>query len=130
MLVAEDNDDDFQLIRRAMRKVDETIDVRRGVDGAEALKILEEADNLPFLALLDIKMPRVSGLQVLERIRADERTQAIPAVILTSSDEPSDVVSAYRLGCSAYVRKPVDYETFMSSMQLAMRFWLTSRTPY
>ena len=95
-----------------------------------AIDILEESDTLPFLALLDIKMPRVSGFEVLERLRGNERTKAIPAIILTSSDEPTDVVAAYRLGCSAYVRKPVDYETFMTSMQFALRFWLTSKTPY
>src|SRR3954464_15678497 len=98
MLVAEDNEDDFLLISRAMKKVDPKIEVRRGTDGAEALAILDVSDTLPFLALLDIKMPRVSGLQVLERLRANDRTKSVPAVILTSSDEPTDVVNAYRFG--------------------------------
>ena len=98
-------------------------------DGEEALTYLfgngdTEAKPLPVLILLDLKLPKVDGLEVLQRIRADERTRLLPVVILTSSKEQDDLVRSYTLGVNSYVRKPVDFNEFVSAVQQLGLYWL------
>ncbi|NMC80506.1 MAG: response regulator, partial [Chloroflexi bacterium] len=101
-------------------------------DGEEALNILfgperessQTAALLPALVLLDIKLPKVDGLQVLQAIRSNPRTRLLPVVILTSSNEERDLVEGYRLGCNSYVRKPVNFEEFMAAVQQLGLYWL------
>ena len=130
LLLVEDNPDDAELTLRAFRrnKVSNTIHVVR--DGAEAIEWLLGPDgaaatgSMPGVVLLDLKLPKIDGLEVLRRIRADERTRFLPVVILTSSDEEVDLVNGYRPGANSYVRKPVDFGDFLkATLQLAF-YWL------
>ncbi len=124
VLLVEDNPDDEHLGRMAFTacKRPEALLVAR--DGEEALTILRANCN-PVLLLLDLKLPRLSGVDVLIAMKDDERLRAIPVVVLTSSDEVTDVGACYDLGCSAFIRKPVDYHQFMSIMEATLRFWLS-----
>jgi len=132
ILLVEDNPTDEKLTLRAFRKcnVANEIDVVR--DGAEALDYLfatgahagRAGRPLPALTLLDLNLPRISGLEVLKRIRADERTKTLPVVILTSSKEEEDVARSYSLGANAYVRKPVDFAQFVEAANTLGVFWL------
>ena len=92
-------------------------------DGEEALNALR-ASLIPALVLLDLKLPRLSGVDILIAIRDDERLAAVPIVILTSSDERADIEACYALGCNAYVRKPVDFGEYTHDLKLALEFWL------
>ncbi|MCK6479080.1 MAG: response regulator [Planctomycetaceae bacterium] len=130
LLLVEDNPDDEELTIRAFRKagVVNGIDVAR--DGQEALDRLLGGGPLPSVVLLDLKLPKVDGLEVLRRIRADPRTRLLPVVILTSSREDQDLLRGYSLGCNSYVRKPVDFVTFAeSARQLGMYWLLVNETP-
>lgn len=132
ILLVEDNPNDVELTLHAFKSnnVSNLIYVVR--DGAEALEFIfcegEYADrsfeNSPKLILLDLKLPKVNGLEVLERIRNDERTKTIPVVILTSSDEEKDVVQSYKLGVNSYIRKPVDFEKFSNVVKKLGYYWL------
>jgi two-component system response regulator len=126
ILLIEDNPDDEELTLRALRdgKVANDITVVR--DGAEALVYLlgARAGPLPQLILLDLRLPKVGGLEVLERLRADERTRWVPVVVLTSSSEEEDVVASYRLGANSYVRKPVEFQRFVDAVQQLGLYWL------
>jgi CheY-like chemotaxis protein len=126
ILLVEDNPDDEALTVRAFARsnVANRIDVSR--DGAEALDYLvgSPARPLPTLVLLDLKLPKVDGLEVLRRIRAEERTRNLPVVILTSSREEQDLIESYRLGVNSYVRKPVDFTQFMQAVQTLGLYWL------
>jgi two-component system, response regulator len=126
ILLVEDNDDDIELTRRAFARsrVANRIEVVR--DGAAALERLlgDAAGPLPALVLLDLKLPLVGGLEVLERLRADERTRTLPVVILTSSREERDLVESYRLGANSYVRKPVDFGEFQHAVEQLGLYWL------
>ncbi len=120
LLLVEDNADDEALTLRAFERnrIGDQIVVAR--DGAEALDYLfgDEADSersMPRLVLLDLKLPKVDGLEVLQRIRQDARTALLPVVILTSSKEQQDIITGYRLGCNSYVRKPVDFDQFLEA---------------
>jgi two-component system response regulator len=94
-------------------------------DGAEALARLEDRSRpLPILVLLDLKLPRISGLEVLKRLRSDKRTRHVPVVVLTSSSEESDLYSSYDSGANAYVRKPVDFDRFTEIVRQLGLFWL------
>jgi two-component system, response regulator len=132
ILLVEDNPDDEILTLRALKKaniVNRIVVVR---DGAEALDFVFGAGNyagrdtsdVPQLILLDLKLPKVSGLQVLERIRADERTKRIPVVILTSSTEPVDIKSGYDLHVNSFVSKPVNFQDFSEVVQRLGLYWL------
>ena len=124
ILLVEDNADDEMLTLRALRKqkVVNQIDVVR--DGAEALDYLQgqgkysdrNKQDIPQLIMLDLKLPKINGLQVLEQIRAMNHTSMIPVVILTSSDEEQDIAQSYTLGANSYVRKPVDFEEFIEAV--------------
>jgi two-component system response regulator len=132
ILLVEDNDDDVELTLRALRRnrVANRVDVVR--DGAEALEYLfatggyagRDVRDTPNLVLLDLKLPKVGGLEVLERLRADPRTRRLPVVILTSSNVESDLARSYDLGANSYIRKPVDFAQFMEAVNQLGLYWL------
>lgn len=127
ILLVEDNPDDELLAMRALKKNNILNEVRVARDGAEALDYLEglaEEETLPELILLDLQLPKVSGLEVLKAIRDNPRTQLLPVVILTSSDEEKDLVSSYQLGANSYIRKPVDFSQFVDAVQQLGIYWL------
>jgi two-component system response regulator len=126
ILLVEDSEDDVELTLRALRRnaVPGRVEVAR--DGAAALDYLlggREA-ALPSVVLLDLNLPKVSGLEVLERVRAHPRTRLLPVVILTSSREQADLVRGYALGANSYVRKPVDYDAFQEAARQLGQYWL------
>jgi two-component system response regulator len=133
ILLIEDNPDDQLLTLRALKKNNISNKVVVAGDGAEAVEYLFPADGaepeLPGLILLDLKLPRIDGLDVLHRIRADERTQIIPVVVLTSSKEQEDILSSYHSGANGYVRKPVDFTDFSEAVRTLGMFWLLLNEP-
>ncbi|MEK7357388.1 MAG: response regulator [Bdellovibrionota bacterium] len=132
ILLVEDNPDDEELTLRALRKNNIKNDVVVARDGREALDYLfgegiyqgRDATELPQVMLLDLKLPKIDGLGVLERLRKDERTRLLPVVILTSSREDQDLVNGYRLGANSYVRKPVNFSEFMDAVRQLGLYWL------
>lgn len=129
ILLIEDNPDDVALTIRALRKNNLLNEIVVARDGAEALELLLGTEDvppikLPELVLLDLNMPKITGLEVLQRIRANERTRLLPVVVMTTSDEEKDRVESYRLGANSYVAKPVEFAEFSKAvMQLGM-YWL------
>ena len=130
ILLVEDNPDDEKLTLRALKQSDipnETVVAR---DGEEACDFLfgngDSLEKLPDLVLLDLKLPKVGGLEILQRMRRDERTKSVPIVILTSSDEERDIMMSYNLGANSYIRKPVDYAQFIETVKLLGQYWLTA----
>lgn len=137
ILLVEDNPDDEELTLMAFEQtkiVDEVVVLR---DGAEALDYLfktgkyanRDLNDMPAVILLDLKLPKIDGLEVLRRLRADERTQFLPVVVLTTSKEDQDVTNGYRLGCNSYVRKPVDFTEFINTAQQLGLYWLSLNEP-
>lgn len=132
ILLVEDNPDDQQLALRAFRKSHLSNEIVLASDGVEALDYLfgtgpyenEETPALPAVVLLDLKLPRKDGLQVLKEIRANERTRRLPVVIMTSSKEEKDLFSGYDLGANSYVRKPVDFNEFVEAVHQLGVYWL------
>ena len=128
ILLVEDNPDDADLTVRALAKnniANKVIIARDGVEALEHLHGLGGRTILrPEIVLLDLKLPRIDGAEVLRRIRADERTRVLPVIILTSSGEESDVMEGYRLGANSYVRKPVDFVEFIDAVRALGLFWL------
>ena len=126
ILLVEDNPDDVVLTLRALKKNNILNEVVVKPDGVEALDYLlgPGARELPVVVLLDIKMPRLDGLEVLQRLRAEERTRLLPVVILTSSKEECDILNGYMLGANSYVRKPVDFEQFNEAVKHLGLYWL------
>ena len=131
ILLVEDNPDDVDLTLRAFRKANITNEVVVAKDGVEALEILFGAGPragqhvpLPQVVLLDLKLPRVDGLEVLRRIRSEPRTRFLPVVVLTSSREEQELVTRYELGVSSYVQKPVDCTQFMEAARQLGLYWL------
>jgi len=125
IFLVEDNADDETLILRAMKRSNVGNEIVVARDGAEALdRLLGEEQISPSLILLDLKLPKVDGLEVLERLRADSRTRLIPIVILTSSDEQEDVLKSYELGVNSYVRKPVEFGLFSETVGRLGLYWL------
>jgi two-component system response regulator len=128
ILLVEDNPDDEALTLRAFRKnnIGNRVVVAR--DGIEALDYLFGTGGktrvTPQVILLDLKLPKIDGLEVLRRLRADQRTQLLPVVVLTSSKHEEDVVSGYRLGCKSYVRKPVNFDEFIEAVRQLGLYWL------
>jgi len=130
ILLVEDNPDDVELTLRAFRKVNLANDVDVVSDGEEALKYLDgHKDVLPVVVLLDLKLPKVEGLEVLKRLRAAEATRLLPVVIMTSSREESDLITSYRLGANSYIRKPVNFEQFVDSVRTLGIYWLLLNEP-
>lgn len=123
LLVVEDNADDERLAARTFRKTGRDEEWRVARDGEEALAMLK-ASRPPVLVLLDLKLPRLSGVDILMGIRKDPRLERTPVVVLTSSDEQRDVAACYALGCNAYVRKPVDFAEYTRDVGLTIDFWL------
>ena len=132
ILLVEDNPDDEALTLRALEKNNILNRVMVVRDGAEALDYLfcqgayagRDASLQPAVTLLDLKLPKVDGLEVLKRLRADARTRLLPVVILTSSKEEQDVLSGYSLGANSYIRKPVDFTQFMEAVRQVGLYWL------
>ena len=137
ILLVEDNADDEALTLRAFKKNNIRNPVFVVRDGQQALDYLfatdvhaeRDARDLPQVVLLDLKLPKVDGLEVLRRIRADERTRLLPVVILTSSKEEQDVINSYRLGANSYVRKPVNFDEFIEAARQLGLYWLLLNEP-
>lgn len=132
ILLVEDNPDDVELMLKALRKNNITNEITVVSDGAEALDFLLVAGNrsendqsgMPAVVLLDLKLPKIDGLEVLRRLRANERTRFLPVVILTSSNEEQDIVNGYSLGVNSYVRKPIDFTRFAEAVSHLGLYWL------
>lgn len=133
ILLVEDNPRDAELTMMALERHRIANNVVLARDGVEAIDYLfndEQSNPLPQLVLLDLKLPKVDGLEVLERIRADERTALLPVVVLTSSAEERDLVDSYRRHANSYVQKPVDFQQFSGVVEQLGLYWLVvSRTP-
>jgi len=127
--VVEDNPDDERLTIRALRKGQIANEIKVARNGEEALNMLLNADPLPCVVLLDLKLPKIDGLEVLRRIRADERTQLLPVVVLTSSSEDRDIVESYSLGANSYVRKPVEFDRFTEAVRQLGLYWALVNEP-
>jgi len=132
ILLVEDNADEEALTLRALRKNNITNKVVVARDGVEAVDYLfgtgsyagRDPQDLPRIVLLDLKLPKLNGFDVLEKLRADQRTRLLPVIILTSSKEQRDIVHGYHLGANSYVRKPVDFEQFVEAIRQLSRYWL------
>jgi two-component system, response regulator len=136
ILLIEDNADDVDLTLHAFAKSGVTNEIVVVRDGEQALDFLfakgayaAQSVDLPAVALLDLKLPKIDGLGVLRRIRADARTRRLPVVILTSSNEESDVISSYDLGANSFVRKPVDFQQFVQAAHQLGLYWLLLNEP-
>ena len=132
ILMVEDNPRDEALTLRALKKNNIVNEVVVAHDGVEALDFLfgtgryseRDTTEMPLLILLDLKLPKVDGLQVLHRIRTDEHTKRVPVVVFTSSSEDEDLIKSYNLGANSYVRKPVDFEQFLDATRQLGLYWL------
>ena len=130
ILLVEDNEDDVLLTLRALRKNDVENRVLVARDGAEALTLLfgegegAEPPDPPRLILLDLKLPKRSGIEVLRAVRANPRTKLLPVVVLTSSREEQDLIDSYSLGANSYIRKPIDFEEFVETVRQLGLYWL------
>jgi len=131
VLLVEDNPDDVELTLRALKRARLVNPVRVARDGAEALELLlgDGARLKPRVVLLDLKLPRVNGLEVLERIRGAEATRKLPVVVLTSSREEPDIRRAYELGANSFVVKPVEFEKFVAAVGEVGLYWLALNQP-
>jgi two-component system response regulator len=136
ILLVEDNPHDATLTVRAMKKSNVVNEIVVARDGVEALDYLfgtglydEGRACLPMMVLLDLKLPKVDGLEVLKRIRSDERTRCLPVVILTSSKEERDIIEGYSLGANSYVCKPVDFSEFMDAARQLGLYWMLLNEP-
>lgn len=137
ILLVEDNPNDAELTQRALTRAHVANDIHVVRDGAEALEFLfgegayagRARPALPRVVLLDLKLPKVDGLEVLRRVKADERTKLIPVVVLTSSREESDLVASYHLGANSYIVKPVDSDKFFEAVHEIGLYWLLLNEP-
>ena len=130
ILMIEDDPDDVELTIRAFRKVNLANGVDVVTDGEEALRYLDaHKDALPVVVLLDLKLPKVGGLEVLRRLRAAESTRLLPVVIMTSSREERDLIDGYRFGANSYIRKPVNFEQFVDAVSKLGASWLLLKRP-
>jgi two-component system response regulator len=132
ILLVEDNPDDAELTIRALKKHNLANNLLHLQDGEEALNFIfsSQTNSLPKIILLDIKMPKVDGIEVLRKIKSDEHRRIIPVVVLTSSKEERDIIETYKLGVNAYIVKPVEFEKFVSAVSEIGFFWLIlNQTP-
>ena len=137
ILLVEDNPDDVELTLRAFKKHSVSNRIVVAHDGLEALDYLFGTEahagrgtaELPAVVLLDLKLPKIDGLEVLQRIRADRRTELIPVVVLTSSKEQQDLIKSYQLHCNSFVRKPVDFTQFAEAIRQLGLYWLLLNEP-
>lgn len=137
ILLVEDNPNDVELTLRALKKHNLANKVHVIKDGAEALEYIfangsyahRKVEDHPKVIFLDLKLPKVDGLEVLRRIKSDERTKIIPVVVLTSSKEERDLVESYRLGANSYITKPVDFESFVKAVTELGLYWLLLNQP-
>jgi two-component system response regulator len=137
ILLVEDRQDDIDLTLRSLKDNNITNKVDVVSDGAEALDYIfakgvysgRDIKDLPAVVLLDIKLPKIDGMEVLKQIRADERTKLLPVVILTSSKEEKDLINGYKSGCNSYVRKPVEFEEFSKAVRELGLYWLLLNEP-
>jgi two-component system, response regulator len=137
ILLAEDNPNDVFLTKRALKKsniVNELVVTNDGVETCDYLFSTgtfagRTPDDMPVVVLLDLKMPRMGGLEVLKQVRANPKTQVLPVIVLTSSKEEADIISSYKLGCNAYVCKPVDFSQFAEAIKQLGLFWLVLNEP-
>ena len=137
ILLVEDNPEDRELALRALRKANLANHIEVARDGAEALEFIfcegphaaRKIEDTPKVILLDLKLPKVDGLEVLKRVKGDPRTRAIPVVVLTSSKEQNDVVESYDLGANSYIVKPVNFERFVEAVQQLGMYWLLLNQP-
>jgi two-component system, response regulator len=123
ILLVEDNPDDEKLTIRALRRGNVANEILVAHNGEEALIMVLNADPLPSVVLLDLKLPKVDGLEVLRQIRANAHTHLLPVVILTSSSEERDIIDSYNLGANSYVRKPVEIDKFMEAVRQLGLYW-------
>jgi len=137
ILIVEDTPQDLELALRALKKANLTNHIHFVRDGAEALEFIfgegvhlgRKLEDGPRVILLDLKLPKVDGLEVLKRIKSDPRTKMIPVVVLTSSKEQKDVVESYKLGVNSYIVKPVNFERFAAAVQELGMYWLLLNQP-
>jgi CheY-like chemotaxis protein len=137
ILLVEDNPNDVELTLHVLKKNNLTNRIHVVRDGAEALEYLfssgayaeRDLNQTPKVILLDLKLPKVDGMEVLKRIKADERTRSIPMVVLTSSREERDIVDSYRLGVNSYITKPVDFDHFTEAVRQLGLYWLLLNQP-
>lgn len=133
ILLVDDNPNDQELTLRALRKYNANLRVHVAHDGAEALEFMRHAHRPPLMhprvILLDLKLPKVDGLEVLQRLRADPEWRTTPVVMLTSSREERDVAESYRLGVNSYIVKPVDYDEFTETMKQVGGYWMQLNQP-
>jgi len=132
ILIVEDSPDDLELALHALRKRNISNRIVTARDGAEALDILfcrgkyneRSFQHPPRLVLLDLKLPKIDGIQVLKELKADERTKAIPVIVLTASREDRDIVESYKLGVNSYIQKPIDFDQFQAIVEQLGMYWL------
>ena len=137
ILLIEDNPDDVELTLHAFQKNNMANEVVVAGDGAEGLDYLfgtgkyagRDAEEPPALILLDLQLPKIGGMEVLRKVREDERTKRIPVVIMTTSDEEEDIVNGYNGGANSYLRKPVDFTEFMNAVKQLEMYWMVLNTP-
>ena len=137
LLLIEDNPDDLELTLRALRKANLANRIHIARDGAEALEFIfcegayaaRSIEDGPKVILLDLKLPKIDGLEVLRRIKGDPRSKSIPVVVLTSSKEQSDIVASYDLGVNSYIVKPVNFESFVEAVRILGFYWLLLNHP-
>ena len=137
ILLVEDSPDDLDMTLRALRKANLANHIQVARDGAEALDFIfcegvhagRKMEDMPRLVMLDLKLPKIDGKEVLQRIKSDPRTKLIPVVVLTSSQEQKDVIDSYQLGVNSYIVKPVNFEGFAAAVQELGLYWLLLNHP-
>lgn len=137
ILLVEDNQDDLEMTLRSLRKANLANHIQIARDGAEALEFIfcqgphigRKIEHGPKVVLLDLKLPKIDGMEVLKRVKGDPRTKMIPIVMLTSSKEQKDVIESYHLGVNSYIVKPVDFEGFAAAVQELGMYWLLLNQP-
>ena len=129
ILLIEDNPDDERLTIRALRRGKIVNEILVARNGEEALRLVFRSEPLPGVVLLDLKLPKIDGLEVLRQIRAHERTHLLPVVVLTSSSEERDIIESYSLGANSYVQKPVEIEAFTEAIRQLGLYWAVINQP-